>query len=115
MAAHLYGAQAYHSRDARKVAQVSPKANHSTRRTWVIRSYRTLRKAERYLPPVVRGLLGVLLVLGGLLGFLPILGFWMAPIGVVLLATDIPPLRRRLMHWLHVHRRIDKADRTSKP
>jgi hypothetical protein len=93
---------------------VSPKATHSRRRTWVIRCYRTLRLAERYLPPVVRGVMGVLFILGGILGFLPILGFWMIPVGMVLLATDIPPLRRRLMHWLHVHRRIDKADRPPK-
>jgi len=83
----------------------------SKRRKWVIRFYRTLRLAERYLPPVIRGLLGVILMLAGLLGFLPILGFWMAPLGLVLLATDVPPLRRRLMHWLHTHRRINKPVR----
>ncbi|MCB1396493.1 MAG: tryptophan synthase subunit beta [Rhodobacter sp.] len=33
------------------------------------------------------------LIVGGLLGFLPILGFWMLPLGVMLLAVDVPPLR----------------------
>jgi Bacterial regulatory helix-turn-helix protein, lysR family len=42
----------------------------------------------------VRVPLGVLLVLGGLLGFLPVLGFRMVPLGLVLLALDIA-LRRR--------------------
>lgn len=37
--------------------------------------------------------LAVLLVLGGLLGFLPILGFWMVPLGLLLLAVDIPALQ----------------------
>src|SRR4051794_5845149 len=37
---------------------------------------------------------GVLLIAGGFLGFLPVLGFWMVPLGVLLLALDIPALRR---------------------
>jgi len=37
---------------------------------------------------------GLLLVCGGLLFFLPLLGLWMAPLGLMLLAEDIPPLRR---------------------
>ncbi|EWY37996.1 hypothetical protein N825_15210 [Skermanella stibiiresistens SB22] len=37
---------------------------------------------------------GVLLIIGGILGFLPILGFWMVPLGLLLLALDIPFLRR---------------------
>ncbi|MDP4823707.1 MAG: hypothetical protein NWR47_07145 [Aestuariivirgaceae bacterium] len=38
--------------------------------------------------------IGVLLVIGGLLGFLPILGFWMIPVGVAVLSVDIPVVRR---------------------
>ncbi len=38
--------------------------------------------------------IGGLLVVGGLLGFLPILGFWMLPLGFIVLATDIPAVRR---------------------
>lgn len=38
--------------------------------------------------------LGVLLIVGGCLGFLPVLGFWMVPLGALLLAEDIPFLRR---------------------
>lgn len=34
-----------------------------------------------------------LLMAGGLLGFLPVLGFWMLPLGFLLLAIDIPLLR----------------------
>jgi hypothetical protein len=36
-----------------------------------------LKRSERYLHPIVRGLLGLMLMLLGTLGFLPILGFWM--------------------------------------
>lgn len=33
---------------------------------------------------------GVALVIGGALGFLPVLGFWMLPLGLAVLAVDIP-------------------------
>lgn len=36
---------------------------------------------------------GILLVGGGMLGFLPILGFWMLPLGLMILAMDFPILR----------------------
>ncbi len=38
--------------------------------------------------------LGVLLLIGGMFGFLPILGFWMVPLGLLLLSVDLPPVRR---------------------
>jgi len=48
--------------------------------------------------------LGILLVAGGLVGFLPILGFWMIPLGLLVLSVDLPPIRRarrRLTVWWH--------------
>jgi hypothetical protein len=57
--------------------------------------------------PVIRILMGCLLILGGFLGFLPVLGFWMVPLGLLILAVDIPMARRlkrrldvRLGRWL---------------
>jgi hypothetical protein len=41
----------------------------------------------------VRFPLAVLLTLGGCLWFLPILGLWMLPAGLLLLAVDLPTLR----------------------
>ncbi|HJS84845.1 MAG TPA: hypothetical protein VJ779_05250 [Acetobacteraceae bacterium] len=38
--------------------------------------------------------LGIVLILGGFLGFLPILGFWMIPLGALLLAEDFPLVRK---------------------
>jgi len=46
--------------------------------------------------------LGTALVLGGFLGFLPVLGFWMVPLGIVVLSVDLPVarrLRRRTVVW----------------
>ena len=55
----------------------------------------------------MRILIGVLCLLGGVLGFLPILGFWMFPLGLMILSIDFPPIRRfrrknsvRLARWL---------------
>ena len=42
----------------------------------------------------VRVLIGILLILCGFLGFLPILGFWMVPMGLVVLSIDLPFVRR---------------------
>ena len=42
----------------------------------------------------VRIVLGVALCIGGLLGFLPILGFWMFPLGLLVLSIDLAPVRR---------------------
>jgi hypothetical protein len=53
---------------------------------------------------LVRLPIGLALIAGGLIGFLPILGFWMVPLGLVLIARDIPFLRRPmigLLDWIH--------------
>ena len=42
---------------------------------------------------LVRLPIALLLLAGGFLGFLPILGFWMLPLGLLLLAIDLPLLR----------------------
>jgi hypothetical protein len=38
--------------------------------------------------------LGVLMVFGGIFSFLPILGIWMLPLGLLILSIDFPPVRR---------------------
>lgn len=51
---------------------------------------------------------GILLVLGGLAGFLPLVGFWMLPLGLAILAVDIPAaerLLRKLEAWRRRARR----------
>ncbi len=45
---------------------------------------------------------GLALVIGGILGILPVLGFWMLPLGLLLLSVDVPWVRRgrrRLAVW----------------
>ena len=43
---------------------------------------------------LVRMAIGGFLVFLGLLGVLPVLGFWMIPAGLLVLASDIPAVRR---------------------
>lgn len=53
---------------------------------------------------LVRIPVGILLIVGGFLGFLPIFGFWMVPLGLLLLAQDIPFLKRpagRALVWFN--------------
>jgi hypothetical protein len=55
----------------------------------------------------VRIVAGILLIVGSLLSILPIFGLWMLPVGVLLLAEDVKPLRRltdRILAWIE-HRR----------
>ena len=44
--------------------------------------------------PLTRTIVGIALIIGGILGFLPILGFWMLPLGVIILSVDFHPVRR---------------------
>jgi hypothetical protein len=63
---------------------------------------------------LVRIPLGVALVLGGIVGFLPILGFWMVPLGLILIAQDVPFMRPpliRLLQWINRKWPQDSASR----
>jgi hypothetical protein len=76
----------------------------STWRRWKPLVIYAMRRANVYavrrMPPVVRSGAGALFIVGGVFGFLPILGFWMIPVGLILIATDIPPARRPIQRWL---------------
>ena len=63
-------------------------------------SYRVLSWGKNRLPPGVRSIVGVLFMVGGVFGFLPILGFWMLPLGLALIALDLPPLRKPIERWM---------------
>ncbi len=52
--------------------------------------------------PIARIMIGAVLVVMGMFGFLPVLGFWMIPLGIVVLSVDISfirRLRRRVLVW----------------
>jgi hypothetical protein len=67
----------------------------------------TIRWLRRPSSRWVRIPAGVLLIGGGILSVLPLLGIWMLPLGLMLLAEDLPPLRRvrdRVLDWIARHR-----------
>lgn len=61
---------------------------------------------KKHRNPWIRISLGILLVIGGFLGFLPILGFWMVPLGLVLLAVDFRWARRAYLSLIVWWRRF---------
>lgn len=59
---------------------------------------------------IARIAIGVALILCGFVGFLPVLGFWMIPLGLLVLSIDLPWVRRmrreysvRFFRWLKAH------------
>lgn len=57
---------------------------------------------------IARMTTGTLLIFGGILGFLPVLGFWMLPLGFFVLSHDLPiarRCRRRVAVWWHRRKR----------
>ena len=61
------------------------------------RGYRRAQTwARRHIPPGLRLVVGLALMVGGVFGFLPVIGFWMLPLGVAVAALDIVPIWR----WL---------------
>lgn len=60
---------------------------------------RFLVRMRRFLPPGTRWIAGMLLIIGGIFGFLPVLGFWMIPLGIGVAALDIKPLIRWLQRF----------------
>ena len=73
---------------------------HRLQRRFVVWIYRSIRWSQRRIPAGLRLLVGILFFIGGIFGFLPVLGFWMMPLGLVIASTDIPPARRTIERWL---------------
>jgi len=59
------------------------------------------------MPASGRTIIGFLLLIGGILGILPVLGFWMIPLGLLVLSIDWPWARRSYLSivvWLRKKR-----------
>ena len=80
------------------------KATGKLRRVW----RRTLVWTYRNVPMGLRTMAGLLLVVGGVFGFLPVLGFWMIPLGFAVIALDLKVLMK---HWRRGHRKGPKSQR----
>jgi len=68
-------------------------------KAFFLQQYYNLKASRNHL---LRKVVGVLFIFGGVLGFLPVLGYWMLPVGLTLLAVDwawARRLSRRLRVW----------------
>lgn len=70
---------------------------------------------------ILRIPLGILLILGGVFSFLPVLGIWMLPLGLLLLSLDLPILQGpmnnlilRSQRWWAKHKRKRAERRRAK-
>lgn len=63
-------------------------------------TYVTLKWGDDHVPFGLRSVIGVIFVIGGVIGFLPIVGFWMLPLGVALIALDLPWTRHKVHDWM---------------
>ncbi|HZQ12652.1 MAG TPA: hypothetical protein VFB31_07575 [Pseudolabrys sp.] len=73
---------------------------------WASRNFDRLRRPEAVW---VRAPAGIVLTAGGVLSVLPGLGLWMLPIGLALLAVDVPVMQDPLARALRfANRQIDK-------
>lgn len=57
-------------------------------------------RVRQRVPAGVRLLLGIVLICLGIVGFLPVVGFWMIPLGIAVAALDVVPLWR----WVKARR-----------
>ena len=103
------------SRCALAVAAESPALNRQVQRFF---------QRIKQLPTMLRNLIGLLLLLGGMLWFLPVLGIWMIPLGLLVLSVDFPWARRGYLSvavWLRRrrtrrrHKRPPDAGKTNRP
>lgn len=82
------------------------------------RQFEALSRAMPAARPVTRRLLhdhmrlvripvAILLIFGGLFSFLPVLGIWMLPLGLMLLAVDVPVIRPTVSAgFIRIRRRV---------
>jgi hypothetical protein len=66
----------------------------------IARGARWLRQPDSRL---VRIPVALLLIVGGVFSFLPVLGLWMLPLGLALIAVDVPAMRpplARVLRWI---------------
>jgi hypothetical protein len=66
---------------------------------WLSKLINWLREPNRIL---ARAIISILLIAGGILSFLPVLGLWMLPLGLIVISQDLPFLQRptvRALKW----------------
>ena len=68
---------------------------------------RLLVRIRRTVPPGLRLVLGLLLMVGGVFAILQVLGLWMIPLGLAVAALDVKLLR----DWMRGRKRLGRRRR----
>jgi hypothetical protein len=82
----------------------------------VHRRLKPILERVKTMPSLPRQVLGVLLMLGGLFWFLPVLGLWMIPLGLLILSVDFRWARRgylSVISWLRKWRDHNRRKRNN--
>jgi hypothetical protein len=58
-----------------------------------------LARIKLRVPFGMRTLIGMSLIVGGVFGFLPVLGFWMIPLGFLVIGLDVTAVQKRCKAW----------------
>jgi hypothetical protein len=77
---------------------------------WLARFLHWLRQPQMLLARIV---VSFLLIVGGVFSFLPILGIWMLPLGLFIIAEDLPFLQLPLVRCFQWIERKWKARRSA--
>ena len=70
--------------------------------SWLCRFFLWLRRPSSR---IVRILVSALLILGGVFSFLPVVGVWMLPLGLIIISQDLPFLQTPLLRafqWIEM-------------
>jgi hypothetical protein len=82
------------ARDAQRELEAYVDAICARLPSWFCRWLVWLRRPSRW---PLRIFAALTFLIGGLLSFLPVLGLWMLPLGLIVIAQDVPALRRPLL------------------
>ncbi|HVW91343.1 MAG TPA: hypothetical protein VHB74_01910 [Devosia sp.] len=106
------------SRASRHRARLDRQFDRIGRRFPAVKGF--LDWARRPSSRLLRFPVALLLIAGGIFSFLPILGLWMLPLGLLLLAIDVPALQGpiggalvRGERWWQLRRRRKRAPRAA--
>lgn len=76
-------------------------------------NFKRIHERIQSLPSVLRITIGIALLIGGIFGVFPVLGFWMLPLGLIVLSIDFPWAQRAYRYLEEkIHRYVKARNKT---
>lgn len=101
--------------DIASISRIVQSIRTGKTRILMYRRLNSLLERIRVVPYHGRTLIGIALLLGGLLWFLPVLGLWMIPLGLLVLSTNFPWARRGYLNIMVWWRRSRRKSQNNRP